>query len=159
MGPFRTVCGLAAAVLILSGCGGGSGSPSANAVSSPTGATGSSGMTSGSSGSASGSTSLPSSGGSSGSTPLPASKGSATLTWTAPTTNSNGSALTDLAGYHSHYGTSAGALTNTITISSPSTLTYAMTSLGAGTWYFAVTAYTNTGLESLMSNVGSKTII
>ena len=43
-------------------------------------------------------------------------------------------------------------------ISNPGTLTYVVSNLGAGTWYFAVAAYTNTGLASPMSNVGSKTI-
>jgi len=90
--------------------------------------------------------------------PEPTSKGSATLTWTAPTKNSDGSALTDLAGYHIYYGTSPGSLSNMINITSPSTLTYVVTDLGTGTWYFAVAAYTNSGLESEMSNVGSKTI-
>lgn len=88
----------------------------------------------------------------------PSATGSATLKWTAPTMNSDGSALTDLAGYHIYYGTSAGSLSNKINITSPGTLTYVVTGLGAGTWYFAVSAYTNTGLESTMSNVGSKTI-
>ncbi|MDE2050811.1 MAG: putative Ig domain-containing protein, partial [Gammaproteobacteria bacterium] len=34
------------------------------------------------------------------------STGTAAVSWTAPTTNSDGSALTDLAGYHVYYGTS-----------------------------------------------------
>lgn len=136
MRPLKTLqifCGLAAAMLVLSGCGGGSGSSSASTAS----ATGSSGSTT---------------------APAPTSKGSATLSWTAPTSNSDGSALTDLAGYHIYYGTSAGSMSNKINITSPSTLTYVITNLGTGTWYFAIAAYTNTGLESAMSNVGSKTI-
>lgn len=85
-------------------------------------------------------------------------KGTATLRWTAPTKNSDGSALTNLAGYHVYYGSSAGSLSNTINVTSPSTLTYVVTGLGTGTWYFGIAAYTNTGLESGMSNIGSKTI-
>lgn len=163
MASLKTLCGLAAAMLILAGCGSGpaTSSPSASATSTPPSATGSSGSTSGS-------TSPPaSSGGSSGSSPPPSSPpptspppttGSATLKWTAPTTNSNGSALTDLAGYHIYYGTSVGSLSNKVSVTSASTLTYTVTGLGQGTWYFAITAYTNTGLESALSNVGSKTI-
>jgi hypothetical protein len=49
-------------------------------------------------------------------------------------------------------------MSHTVTITSPSTLSYMVTGLGTGTWYFAMTAYTNTGLESSRSNVGSKTI-
>jgi len=110
----------------------------------------------------------PSSGGSSpppsggGSTPPPPppppATGSAKLTWTAPTTNSDGSAITGLAGYHIHYGTTAASLTNTVDITNPATLTYVVANLQAGTWYFAVTAYTNAGIESSQSNVGKKTI-
>lgn len=129
MRSLKTFCGLAAAVLILSGCGGGSGS-SSSAMSGPPGAT----------------------------APAPTSKGSATLAWTAPTSNSDGSALTNLAGYHIYYGASAGSLSNVINVTSPSTLTYVVSNLGTGTWYFAISAYTNTGGESGMSNVGSKTI-
>jgi hypothetical protein len=33
-----------------------------------------------------------------------------------------------------------------------------MQDLAAGTWYFAVKAYTTTGAESSLSNVASKTI-
>src|SRR5581483_12005001 len=63
--------------------------------------------------------------------------GSASLKWTAPTTNTNGSALTNLAGYYIHYGTSASAMTKTITVSSPGTTSYTISNLAAGTWYFA----------------------
>lgn len=133
----KTVCGVAAAMLILSGCGGSGGSSSTSASSSSP---------------------PPSSTGGSGSTPPPTSKGTATLTWTAPTSNSDGTALTDLAGYHIYYGITAGSLSNVVNITSPSTLTYVVTNLGSGTWYFAIAAYTNTGLQSSMSNVGSKTI-
>jgi len=49
-------------------------------------------------------------------------------------------------------------MSNTVNITSPGTLTYVVTNLTAGTWYFAIEAYTNTGLQSAKSNVGSKTI-
>jgi hypothetical protein len=88
----------------------------------------------------------------------PATSGTATLTWTAPTTNTNGSALTDLAGYHIYYGTSASSLTNVIDVSNPATTTYTVSSLASGTWYFAVNAYTTSGLDSALSNTGSKSI-
>lgn len=84
--------------------------------------------------------------------------GTATLAWAAPTSNTNGSALTNLAGYHIHYGTNASSLSNTIDISNSGTLSYVITGLTAGTWYFAISAYTNSGLESAISNIGSKTI-
>jgi hypothetical protein len=49
-------------------------------------------------------------------------------------------------------------LTNTVDITNPATLTYVVGNLQAGTWYFAITAYTTGGIESSMSNVGHKTI-
>ena len=96
--------------------------------------------------------------GSSGSSTAPVATGSATLAWTAPTANTNGSALNDLAGYHIHYGASAHSLTLTVDVPSASTTNYVISNLSAGTWYFGITAYTNAGLESALSNVGSKTI-
>jgi hypothetical protein len=86
------------------------------------------------------------------------STGSATLSWTAPTTNTNGTALTDLAGYHIYYGTSTSSMTNVINVTNPGTTRYTVSSLAAGTWYFAVNAYTTNGLDSARSNVGSKSI-
>ena len=86
------------------------------------------------------------------------STGSATLSWTAPTTNTNGSALTDLAGYHIYYGTSRSAMTKTITVPNPGTTSYTITGLATGTWYFAVNAYTTGSLDSVLSNTGSKAI-
>jgi hypothetical protein len=86
------------------------------------------------------------------------SSGSAALTWTPVTRNTNGSALTDLAGYHVHYGTSPNAMNTVVVLANPSLTKYLVTSLASGTWYFGIAAYTTTGVESAMSNVGSKTI-
>jgi hypothetical protein len=77
--------------------------------------------------------------------------GSATLTWAAPTQNTDGSALTDLAGYVIHYGRSAAALTQQITIGSAGTLRYVVGNLDPGTWYFAVTSVNSANLESTLS--------
>lgn len=87
-----------------------------------------------------------------------ATAGTATVTWTAPVTNTDGSALTDLAGYHVHYGTSPSALSTVIDVGSPGTTSYTVGSLSSGTWYFAVSAYTTSGLESALSTTGSKSI-
>ena len=86
------------------------------------------------------------------------SNGTATLDWTSVTQNTNGTALTNLAGYQVHYGTSAGNLNQVVQIANPSITAYVLTNLSSGTWYFAVTAYTTTGTMGNMSNVGSKTI-
>jgi hypothetical protein len=84
--------------------------------------------------------------------------GSATLSWTAPTQNIDGTPLTNLAGYHIYYGTSAGSLSKVVTIASPTATSYTIGNLTSATWYFGVTAYSSTGEESAVSNVGSKTI-
>ena len=63
-----------------------------------------------------------------------------------------------MAGYNIYYGTSPGTYPNVIQISNPGIVTYVISSLPSGTYYFAVTAYDSTGSESALSNVGSKTI-
>lgn len=83
--------------------------------------------------------------------------GSATLRWTSPTQNTDGTSLTNLAGYRISYGTSATALAQTIQVPSPGASGYTVTNLAPGTWYFAVRAYTSTN-ESVSSNVGSKVV-
>ena len=84
--------------------------------------------------------------------------GSATLSWSAPTQNTDGSPLTDLAGYHVYYGTTNGAWTSTITILEVSETSYVVSGLSSGTYYFAVVAFNSEGVDSSDSNVGSKTI-
>ena len=87
-----------------------------------------------------------------------ATTGSATLSWTPPTQNTDGSALTNLAGYRINYGTSSANLSQTVQIANVGIATYTVSGLASGTWYFAVKAYTTGGTESDLSNVGSKTI-
>jgi hypothetical protein len=84
--------------------------------------------------------------------------GTASLTWTAPIQNVDGSALTDLAGYRISYGTSATALAQTIQVANPSLTAYVIEDLPAGTYYFAVRAYTSRGTESANSNLASKAV-
>jgi len=86
------------------------------------------------------------------------SNGRATLSWTAPTENTDGSSLSNLSGYRIRYGTSASALTRTIVINNASVTTYVVEDLGPSTWFFAVTAVTSSGTESTHSNVASKQI-
>lgn len=87
-----------------------------------------------------------------------ATLGSATLSWQAPTQNTDGSAITNLAGYRILYGTSASALTQMIEVTNPSVTSYVVDQLTSATWHFAVKAYTTAGAESSQSNVASKTI-
>ena len=89
---------------------------------------------------------------------VPTGSGAATLSWEAPTTYTNGAALTDLGGYRIYYGTSADNLSQTIQLSGVGMQTYAIDNLGVGTWFFAVRAVTTSGMESALSDVVTKTI-
>jgi hypothetical protein len=83
------------------------------------------------------------------------SNGAATLDWTAPTENVDGTALTNLAGYKVYYGTSAGNLNESVSVNNPGLTTYTVSNLSSGTWYFAVASITSTGTESAPSGVVS----
>ena len=87
-----------------------------------------------------------------------ATTGSATLSWQPPTENADGSPLTNLAGYVIRYGTKSDTLTLEVKISNPGITTAMIEDLAPATWYFTVSAYTSTGVESLPSAVGSKTV-
>lgn len=84
--------------------------------------------------------------------------GRATLSWDAPLQRTDGSPLTNLAGFKLYYGTSAGNLSNVIQVSDPGARTRVIEDLTVGTWYFAASAYDQSGIESARSNVASKTI-
>jgi hypothetical protein len=91
-------------------------------------------------------------------TDVAAATGTATLSWTPPTENSDGSALTDLAGYQVYYGQSQNNLTKTVTLNNASLSTYVVENLGSGTWYFALVAVNSRGTTSVFSSVATKTI-
>ena len=86
------------------------------------------------------------------------SSGSATLSWAAPSQNTDGSAITNLSGYRIYYGNSAASLGTMIQVSNPGISTYVVDNLPSGTWYFAVSAYNSAGIEGDRSTVGSKAI-
>ena len=87
-----------------------------------------------------------------------ASTGTATLSWQPPTQRTDGSPLSDLAGYRILYGTAPGNYSSRITLSNPGLTSYVVDNLSQGTWYFVMTAFDATGAESDYSSVGSKTI-
>ena len=84
--------------------------------------------------------------------------GSAQISWTPPTTATDGSTLSDLAGYEIFYGTNPSALTEMVNVPNIGVTSYTISGLTSGTWYFVVTSYTSDGTESEPSNVLSKTI-
>jgi hypothetical protein len=78
------------------------------------------------------------------------------LSWQAPTTNADGTPLTDLAGYQVYYGPSSGNYTVTLDVGN--TLSVSLSGLTAGqTYYFAVTAYDTSENESARSTEVSAT--
>ena len=141
----------------LAGCGGGdSGSSTAATSTTSTSTTGSNPPTaadSGTSTSGSSNTSGSTTSGSTGSTTptTPVTGTSVTLGWVAPTENSNGLPITDLAGYKIHYGTASENYTKVVAVSNPSISRYVMDSLESGTYFFAITAYNSKGIESTLS--------
>ncbi len=88
----------------------------------------------------------------------PAPQGSATLSWSPPTSNVDGTPLTNLAGYRVKYGKSASDLSVSLSIPGPNVTSAVIENLSAGTWYFAVSAYTTTNIESDLSNLAQKTL-
>ena len=85
--------------------------------------------------------------------------GSATLSWTPPTTNVDGSPLTNLTGYRIYWGPAAGTYPNSVTLTNPGLTSYVVTNLVPGTYFFAATAVNSLGAESGLSNAGTKTIL
>lgn len=80
----------------------------------------------------------------------------ATLTWTAPTQNTDGTPLTDLAGFKVHYGATSGSYSVTNDYPDPNQTTAVIAPLTPGMWFFVATAYNAIGTESDFSNEGSK---
>ena len=80
-----------------------------------------------------------------------ASLGSVTLNWQPPSQNTDGSPLTDLAGYRLYFGKSSRQYNNEITIDNPGLTTYVVDNLSPDTYYFAATAVNAEGMESAYS--------
>jgi len=84
--------------------------------------------------------------------------GSATLSWTPPTQNTDGTALTNLAGYRIYWGTTSGSYPNSVMIDQPGVTTYVVENLVPGTYEFVSTAINADGVESDYSNPATKTV-
>lgn len=85
--------------------------------------------------------------------------GSATLSWQPPTTRTDGSPLTNLAGYRIRYGTSPASYPNLIGIPNGGLTSAVIENLPPSTYYFVISAYDTTGAESVNSSAVSKTIL
>ena len=84
--------------------------------------------------------------------------GSLTVDWVAPTTKADGTPLTDLAGFRILIGTTSGTYAQTVTVPSPTTLTYTVSNLPANTYYAVAKAYDSSNTESGPSIEVSKII-
>lgn len=74
--------------------------------------------------------------------------GSVTLNWNPPTENTDGSTLTNLAGYKIYYGPSSRRYDHEIRIYNAGVTSYVVDNLPADTYYFAATALNSSGMES-----------
>jgi hypothetical protein len=100
---------------------------------------------------------------SSDSNPAPSSGettyGSITLSWTAPTYNTDGSVLTDLDGYRIYWGTAPGQYRNSVTIDNESITVYVLENIPVGTYEFVATSFNSAGVESNYSNPVTKVVM
>jgi hypothetical protein len=71
----------------------------------------------------------------------------ATLSWSAPSTNADGSPLTDLAGYRIYYGTSPATMGMTAQVDAAAR-SVDIDGLSTGIWYFAMASVNVHGIES-----------
>ncbi|MEW6600744.1 MAG: fibronectin type III domain-containing protein [Nitrospirota bacterium] len=88
--------------------------------------------------------------------PDPTTNSSVTISWNSPQSNSDGTALNDLAGYKIYYGTSSNVYTQSVDVGNITSAV--ISSLTSGNWCFATTAYDTAGNESNYSNEVCKTI-
>ncbi|MEO0425148.1 MAG: putative Ig domain-containing protein, partial [Pseudomonadota bacterium] len=83
---------------------------------------------------------------------------SVTLNWTPPTENTDDSALVDLEGYRIYYGTSPSNYTDQVSVDNAGLSSFVVDDLPAGTFYFAITAINDQGIESAFSDEVSTTL-
>ena len=81
-----------------------------------------------------------------------------TVSWVAPTQNTDGSTLTNLSGFKVLYGTSATALNTVVSVADPTATSKTLSGLAGGTWFFTARAVNAAGAESDNGNVVSKVV-
>ena len=93
-------------------------------------------------------------------TPPPATPpqtGKVTVSWSQPTRNEDGSALTNLAGYRVYYGQVPHDWSTQLAVDAASS-SVEIGGLTEGTWFFAVTTLNTAGDESDFSAIASTMI-
>jgi hypothetical protein len=78
------------------------------------------------------------------------------ISWDAVTENTDGSAITDLAGYKIYHGMSPNAISEVVQLGLVTSYTF--NQLADGTHYFAMSAYNASGVEGALSATGTKVV-
>jgi hypothetical protein len=86
----------------------------------------------------------------SGSDPVPLNSSAVILEWDAPGKNTDGTPLTDLAGYKIYYGTASNNYTESRDVGNSTNAI--IDNLSQGNWCFTSTAYNPSGNESNFSD-------
>jgi hypothetical protein len=84
--------------------------------------------------------------------------GSASISWTAPTTNDDGSPIDGLTGFNVHRSSVKGGPYIKVSTEGVATLSKTVTGLEPGTYYFVVTAFNKWAKESKYSNEISRVV-
>lgn len=87
-----------------------------------------------------------------------AALGSVTLSWAPPTENTDGSALTDLAGYRLYWGPEENDYPNQVELDNPGLTSYVVENLAAGTYVFTMKSVNAAGTESDFATPVSATV-
>jgi hypothetical protein len=96
-----------------------------------------------------------------GSDPPPATTtpaDAADVSWSAPTQRTDGTPLTNLAGFRVYYGLDAANLDRAVDVADAALTSARVAALEPGTWYFAVTAVDADGVESAPAGPVSKVV-
>lgn len=86
----------------------------------------------------------------------PHASGSTTLSWSAPTEDEDNDPLNDLVGYIVHCWSDAEQYSNKFLIDDPATTSFEISDLTPGDYYCAITAVSDGGRESALSNIVAK---
>ncbi len=79
------------------------------------------------------------------------SSATATVTWTPPPPDASAPPAKDLAGYRVYYGMTVAGMTHVADIADPTSTSYVIDNLSAGTWYFAIASYDVDQSQSMLS--------
>ena len=77
--------------------------------------------------------------------------GSVTLNWTSPTTNTDGTPLTNLDAYRVFYGQTSRSYSKSVYVPAAATHSVVIEGLAAGTWFFAIKSINTAGVASAYS--------